>query len=393
MDAPNKYKGYTIVNPLMVGGIVPDDVAGKLCSEEWVKVGYSVCFNCLEGRSGLVTKPNVKAHLEEVSAFFGGDVSEHTFGCRAAQFAVMKFAREFSEETGRAKVVVADPNSHYSTSIAAEMAGLKVVEPPHNGYPEYKYTPESFRDKIAEVREQEGKPPSLVVVTHADPYYGNLAPAAEVGRICEEEDVPYMVNAAYTGGILPINMKEIKADFLTASAHKSMASLGPLGYLVTNHEHAKKVFEPSKMRPDWSGRAFGKKIPNIFGCSVGGIPLISSMLSFDHVRDRVKHWDAELSRTRKFAEALEDLGGGEIMLLGQNPHNHHLLHFETPLLWKISEKHKRKGFFLAEELESNNITGVHRGLTKHIKISVYGLSEDEAGRVIGVFKGIASQKN
>lgn len=392
MDFANKYKGYTIVNPLMVGGIVPEKVAEKICQEEWVRVGYSICFNCLEGRSSLVTKPNVKEHLNQIADFFGGDSAEHTFGCRGAQFAVMKYVSELAKESGRAKVIIADPNSHYSTNISAEMTGLKTVEPPHNGYPEYKYTPESFRDKIAEVKKSEGKAPALVVVTHADPYYGNIAPVEEIGKICEEEEVPYLINAAYTGGIMPINMKKMKADFLTLSAHKSMASLGPLGYLVTSHEYAKKVFMPSKERPDWSGRSFGKKVPNIFGCSIGGIPLISGMLSFDHVKARVARWDDELSNIRKFADSLEDLGGGEIMLLGQNPRNHHLLHFETPALWDISQSHKRKGFFLSEAFEKKKITGIHKGLTKHIKISVYGLSDEERRNVLGVFEDILSKK-
>ena len=108
--------------------------------------------------------------------------------------------------------------------------------------------------------------------------------------------------------------------------------------------------------------------------------------------ERVKRWDEELAKIRKFADALEDLGGGEIMLLGQNPHNHHLLHFETPLLWQISQKHKRKGFFLAEALAKHNITGVHKGLTKHIKISVYDLPQEEVDRVIEAFKEIISTK-
>ena len=390
MEFTNKYKGHTIVNPLMTGGILPREVQENLCNKEWLRVGYSLCFNCLEGRSSLVTKPSVKDHLQKIAEFFGGDVAEHTFGCRAAQFAVMHTARELAKEGSYSDTIIADPNSHYTTNIAAEMNGLKVTEPPHSGYPEYDYSADSFADKIDEVKKDTGKLPALIAVTHVDPYYGNLAPVKEIGKICEENEIPYMVNAAYTGGILPINIKELKADFLTLSAHKSMASLGPLGYLVTTFEHSKKVFQTSKQRPDWSGRAFGKKIPNLFGCSVGGVPLISSMLSFPYVKKRVQNWEKELEKTRRFADDMENLGG--IMLLGQNPHNHHLLHFETPGLWEISQKHKRKGFFLAEELEKRKITGVHKGLTKHIKASVYGLSKEEIKKVRDAFYEIVNKK-
>jgi len=375
-----RYKNKIIINPLMRGGIVPADVQQKLCSEKWLEVGYSICFDCIEGRSSLITKPNIKGFLEEVASFFGGDKAEHSFGCRAAQFAVMRSILEKRVKgEGTSNIVIADPNSHYSTNIAAEMCDLKVVEPPHSGYPEYKVSAESFAQKIEELKSQ-NKVPALVVATHADPYYGNVAPVDEVGKICEDYGIPYMVNAAYTGGVMPINMKKMKASFLTLSAHKSMASIGPLGFLITTFEHSKKVFELSKDKPEWSGRAFGKKIPNLFGCSIGALPIISAMLSFPHVKERVKNWEKEVEKINRFIDEFESLG--ELMLLGERPHRHHLMHFETPVLWEISQKHKRKGFFLAEELEERGIVGVHKGLTKHIKLSVYGLSEEELKTVI-----------
>ena len=374
-----RYKDFTIINPLMRGGIVPKDVAQRLCEEGWLEVGYNVCHECIEGRSSLITKPNIKTFLGELARFFGGDAAEHTFGCRASQFAVMKTIADSERESD---IVITDPNSHYSTNIAAEMVGLKTVETPHTGYPEYKVQAESVLEKIEEV-----KNPALVVMTHADPYYGNLAPVEEVGKICAEREIPYLVNAAYTGGVKPIDMKAMNADFLTLSAHKSMASTGPLGFLVTNFAWSKYAFETSKSKADWTGRAFGKKIPNIFGCSVGSLPLISAMMSFPHVKERVKNWDAEMKKTNDFADAMEDLG--DIMLLGERPHQHHLLHFETPRFWEISKNHKRKGFFLAEEIIKRGIVGLQKGLSKHVKMSVYGLPDDEIKKVQEAFEEIS----
>jgi Sep-tRNA:Cys-tRNA synthetase len=268
------------------------------------------------------------------------------------------------------------------------MCSLKVVEPPHSGFPEYKVSAEAFSEKIDEVKKEHGKP-ALIVTTHADPYYGNVAPVEEIGKIAEERDIPYLVNAAYTGGVMPINMKSLKADFLTLSAHKSMASVGPLGFLVTNFQWSKKAFATSKEKPDWTGRAFGKKIPNIFGCSVGGLPLISSMMSFPMVKERVDNWEVELKRTEKFIDKMEELG--DLMLLGEQPHRHHLLHFETPVFWEISKKHKRKGFFLAEELNKCDVVGVHKGLSKHVKMSVYGLGDEEVSKVVDCFTDIINK--
>ncbi|MEW5944609.1 MAG: aminotransferase class V-fold PLP-dependent enzyme [bacterium] len=387
----NPYKGMITINALMRGGVVPPDVRERLASD-WMEVGYITCYDCLEGRSSLVDKPRIRKFLEETAAFFGGDAAEHAFGCRGAQYAVMHTIAGLPEKNrDYCDTIIIDPNSHYTTNIAAEMNGLKVVEPPHSGYPEYSYHPEAFEEKIKEVKNREGRLPALVVLTHVDPYYGNLAPAAEVGDVCEKYEIPFMVNAAYTGGVMPVNMKQLKCDFLTLSAHKSMASLGPLGFVVTNFKWAKDIFAVSQATASWSGRAFGKKIPNVFGCAIGGVPLISSMLSFPGVRERVGNWDEELKKTNDFAAAMEEIP--TVMLLGQNPHRHHLLHFETPRFWEISKTRRKKGFFLAEEMVKRGIVGLHRGMTKHIKMSVYGLTDDEIRKVRDAFHEIAGVGN
>lgn len=386
MNLENPGKNHIVINALMRGGVIPSQVKQNLL--EWIDVGYINCFDCLEGRSSLVNKPPIKKFLHDVANFFGGDVAEHTFGCRGAQYAVMRTIKELAEENSDyGSTIIVDPNSHYSTNIAAEMNGLKVVEPSHSGYPEYLYSPSAFEEKIKEIKEKQGKRPSLLMVTHADPYYGNIAPVSEIGKICEDYEIPYLVNAAYTGGVLPINMKEMKIDFLTLSAHKSMMSVAPLGYVITNYKWAKKLFSTSKDRPSWSGRVFGKKIPNIFGCAIGGLPLISSMLSFSHVKERVELWDKELERINNFVKDMEDIG--DIMLLGEKPHRHHLLNFETIKFWEISKNHRRKGFFLAEEMIKRGIVGLHRGMTKHIKFSIYGLTNLEVEKVKGAFYEIA----
>ena len=377
----NKYKDFLVISPLMRGGIIPTEV--RLKAQDWMDVGYINCYTCIDGRSSFLNNPPVKEFLQSVAEFFGGDSAEHTFGCRAAQFSVMKAVSGLVKSGEFANMIVADSLSHYSTNIAAEMNSLEVTEVPHTGYPEYLIDPEHYDEKIEEVKEKTGKLPALVMATHADPYQGNIAPVKEIGEICSRHEVPYMINAAYSAGVQPIDMREMKADFLTVSAHKSMASIAPLGFLVTNFVWKKEVFAMSQDRPDWSGRVFGKKIPNIFGCSIGGLPLISSMLSFPYVKERVLRWDEEKDKINSFIREMEDIG--DIMLLGQRPHEHHLLSFETPVLDEIAETHRKKGFFLAEELKKCRIVGIHKGKTKNIKLSVYGMTDDERGKILETF--------
>lgn len=386
----NPYKEAILVNPIMTGGRVPEDTQNRLFEEGWTKIGYSVCFDCLKGRSGLVSKPPIGRFLDDVAGFLGGDRAEHTFGCRGAQFAVMKAIRDFAESSeNHNRIVLADPLCHYTTAITAEAAGLQLAEAAHSEHPEFKVEAESYRRKIEEIRRETGQLPGLIMVTHVEPYHGNLNPAKEVGEIAEEYDIPYMVNAAYTAGVMPVDMGELHADFLTASAHKSMASLGPLGFLVTTGEWTERAFGTSKTVTERSGRTWGTKIPNIFGCSVGGVPLVSAMYSFPHVVERVETWDEELEKSRWFIQEMERLDG--VRLVGERPHRHHLLHFETPVFWEISRSHRRRGFFLADEMIKMGIVGLQRGLTKTIKLSLYGLGWDQVRLVRDAFYAIAEK--
>ncbi len=80
------------------------------------------------------------------------------------------------------------------------------------------------------------------------------------------------------------------------------------------------------------------------------------------------------------------------MLLGERPHAHHLLHFETPDFWNISKHHKRRGFFLAEEMLKRGIVGLHKGLSKHVKLSIYGLKDKEIKQVLDALSEISNMK-
>ena len=67
----------------------------------------------------------------------------------------------------------------------------------------------------------------LVAVTHASNVTGTVQPLREIGRICRERAVPFVVDAAQSAGHLPIDVQADHVDLLAAPGHKAM--LGPLG--------------------------------------------------------------------------------------------------------------------------------------------------------------------
>jgi len=67
----------------------------------------------------------------------------------------------------------------------------------------------------------------LVAITHASNVTGTVQPVREIGRICRERGVPFVVDAAQSAGHLPIDVRADGIDLLAAPGHKAL--LGPLG--------------------------------------------------------------------------------------------------------------------------------------------------------------------
>ena len=78
-----------------------------------------------------------------------------------------------------------------------------------------------------------------------DGNYGNLTDSSSIGKIAHDAGVPLLLNCAYSMGRLPIDAKELNADFVVGSGHKSMAASGPIGVLGLKDEWASIVLEKS----------------------------------------------------------------------------------------------------------------------------------------------------
>jgi len=360
---------YINLNPLQRGGVMPAE-ARKLVYT-YID-GYSVCDYC-PGALHLMKRPPIQEFLAEVAEFLGMDRAILTHGCREAKFAVMHSIAK----PGQA--IVVDGNCHYTSYVAAERAGLKVYEVPSSGYPHFKIEPESYALTIERVKRETGSPPALALLTHVDWMYGNLVDARRVGKICQEYDVPFLLNTAYSSGRMPINGRELKADFIACSGHKSWAAgAGSVGILAIREEWSRVVLKPSER--------YGVKLLEILGCSVRGSSAIALMASFPHVQDRVQRWMEEVEKARWFSSRMEALGG--IRQLGDRPHNHDLMRFETPALHEIAKRHRRRGYFLHEELQRRGIVGLKPGRTKAIEVSTYGLSRKQLEYVVESFRDI-----
>jgi cysteine desulfurase / selenocysteine lyase len=67
----------------------------------------------------------------------------------------------------------------------------------------------------------------LIAVTHASNVLGTVQPIAEIGRIAKDNGLLFLVDAAQTAGVLPIDVQALHIDLLAFPGHKSL--FGPTG--------------------------------------------------------------------------------------------------------------------------------------------------------------------
>lgn len=88
------------------------------------------------------------------------------------------------------------------------------------GAPEEEFNMEAYRTAF--------QPNTKLVVTlHASNVTGALLPAQEIGRIAHEQGVIYLLDAAQTAGVFPLDLGRIPVDLLAFPGHKGL--LGPQG--------------------------------------------------------------------------------------------------------------------------------------------------------------------
>ena len=360
-----QHKGLINLMPLQTGGILTEAAREALVE---FGDGYSVCDFC-QGSLCNVSNPPIRDFVEELlPGFLGCEVATVTHGAREAKFMVMHSLAKMGDS------ILVDANRHYTTIVAAEMVGLNVVEVPHSGHPEFRVDVNEYAPLIKK------NAPKLILLTYPDGNYGNLPDAGRLGEIAQEYDVPYILNGAYAVGRMPVSMEEIGADFIIGSGHKSMASTGPAGVLGM-----KKKWEGTVLR---KSAAYSNKDIELLGCSIRGVPLITLMASFPHVKERVQHWQEQVFKARWFSAELEALGFEQ---LGEKPHRHDLLHFEAPALYDISKRVRERGYFLYKELKERGIWGPQPGLARSFKLSTFAADREQLGLVVDSFRAILNK--
>jgi len=368
--------------------IQPIQAAGRLTAEAMKALiaygdGYSTCDQCRKPfRLDKITKPPIAAFHEDLARFLNMNEARVTPGARRAFQAVCLALAE------KGDTVLVSALGHYTEFLAVENAKATVREVPTND--RNVVTGDAVAQKIEEVTREQDKPPVLVMLDHFDYSLANEHDIAGAAKAAHQYDIPILYNGAYTVGIKPVDGKALGVDFVVGSGHKSMASPAPSGVLATTSGYADTVFSTTQMIGDVTGRQFGVKEVQMLGCTLMGGNILAMMASFPTVKRRVKAWDEYVTKSNYVVDALLGIKGNTCV--SEYPRKHTLSKVDTTGSFDtIARTHKRRGFFLSDELKQRGIVGAFSGATRAWKLNTYGLSWGQIRYLADAFKEIAGR--
>lgn len=131
---------------------------------------------------------------------------------------------------GPGDVILTTRSDYASNQITylslARRRGVQVIRAPDA--PEGGVDPEEVRRLVARRR------PTLVSLTWIPTNSGLVQPAEEVGEICRDAEVPYLVDACQAVGQMPIDVQRLHCDFLAAACRKFLRGPRGLGFLYVS---------------------------------------------------------------------------------------------------------------------------------------------------------------
>ncbi len=370
------------LNPIQAGGRLTTEAMKAMIS---YGDGYSTCDWCLKPwRLDKIERPPIQEFHSNLADFLGMDEVRVVPGARRGFQAVV------SSLVNKGDIVMVSEMGHNTEFLAVEQAGGKVREIPSNE--KSVITGDAAKDKIENIKKEEGDFPNLIIADHYDYMLGNEHEVKEIAETAHEFDIPVLYNGAYTVGVKPIDGREIGVDFIVGSGHKSFASPAPSGILASTDEWTDEVFRTTEIKGDVSGRTFGVKEVEMLGCTLMGSNMIAMMASFPEIKERVERWEEELEKANYLMEEFLKIRGNDI--LSEMPRKHPLVKVDTRNSFdKIAKDHDRRGYFLYDELKERDIIGISPGMTRKWKMNPYGLTWEQVEHVAESFKDIARKYN
>jgi cysteine desulfurase len=122
----------------------------------------------------------------------------------------------------------------------------------------------------------------LVSIMMANNEIGTIQPLAEIGRLLRRRDILFHTDAVQAAGHIPVTVKDLQVDFLTASAHKFNGAKGTgFMYIKSGLDLPQMIFG--------GGQEYGKRAgtENVAGIVALGYALEESVINMGYEQERL----------------------------------------------------------------------------------------------------------
>ncbi len=127
--------------------------------------------------------------------------------------------------------------------------------------------------KISDIEAAIKSNTKLIVTTHVSNLTGTIFPIEDIGMLCKRYQIPYLVDAAQSAGVLEIDVKKSNISFLAVPGHKGLLGPQGTGALLINSDltinHLKEGGTGSESsnlyQPDFYPDKFEAGTPNLPG--------------------------------------------------------------------------------------------------------------------------------
>lgn len=151
----------------------------------------------------------------------------------------------------------------------------------------------------------------IITIPHVSNAFGTKQPAEEIGKIAEEKNILFSLDAAQSVGHMPVDVKEIGCDFLASPGHKGLLGPQGTGFLYIREDHQEEI-EPLL----WGGGIVQSVSEH--GCELvdppqvfdGGTPNIPGVIGLGEAAEYVLEIGLEKieKRERELVEKMTEIG-------------------------------------------------------------------------------------
>ena len=155
----------------------------------------------------------------------------------------------------------------------------------------------------------------LIAITHASNVVGTIQPVTEIGAIARERDVHFLVDAAQTAGVVPVDIQAMNIDLLALPGHKGLMGPTGTGTLYVSPRVKITAWREGGTGGDSSSETQPKEFPYFLEGgtpNVLGVAGLSAGIQWVEGEGLEKIHAHEVGLTERLWLALDEIGGFEI---------------------------------------------------------------------------------